>query len=397
MSQKQNINYKIISLMAFATGMVIASNYYAQPLLSAIANSFSLSHTSAGFIVTIAQIGYGIGLLFFVPIGDMYERRHLITVMTLLTASGLFLTAVAQNFWQILAGTLLTGLFSIVAQLLIPFAVEIAPEHQKGKTVGIMIGGLLLGILSARTVSGLLAELNGWRTVFWLAGILLLILTIALRKSLPTSYPKNKLSYFKTIQSVFQLMKYEPILRLRSLIGMLTFTNFGLFWTTVTFLLSASPFNYSEGVIGLFGLAGIAGALMATNVGHYVDRGQAKSVTQIGLAILLLSWMPMMFAQNSIYWLVIGIILLDLAVQGLNVINQSTIYKILPEARNRLTAAYMTSCCSGTAIGSIIAIYVYQLNGWFGVVIAGTAICIANFGIWLYMHKYETTEFKLSD
>ncbi|CAM3755141.1 permease [Xenorhabdus thuongxuanensis] len=393
MTHQQNINYKLIGLMALATGIVIASNYYSQPLLEAIATSFSLSHTSAGFIVTIAQIGYGIGLLFLVPLGDMFERRRLIIVMTLLTAFGLFITAFSQSFWQILIGTLLTGLFSIVAQLLIPFAAAIAPHHQKGKTVGIMIGGLLLGILSARTVAGLLAEFNGWRTIFWFAGILLLILASVLLKALPISYPENKLSYLKTILSVFQLIKSEPILRLRALLGMLTFTNFGLFWTSVTFLLSASPFNYSEGVIGLFGLAGIVGALIATNVGHYVDKGQAKSVTKIGLAFLLLSWLPMVFVQYSIYGLIVGIILLDLAVQGLNVINQSTIYKILPEARNRLTSAYMTSCCSGTAIGSVIAIYTYKYHGWLGIVISGLIICIMNLAIWFYMHKHETKEF----
>ncbi len=151
-----------------------------------------------------------------------------------------------------------------------------------------------------------------------------------------------------------------------------------------------------EGVIGLFGLAGIAGALIATNVGHYVDKGQAKSVTKVGLTLLLFSWLPMAYVQYSIYGLIVGIILLDLAVQGLNVINQSTIYKILPEAQNRLTSAYMTSCCSGTALGSIISIYTYKSHGWFGIVISGLIIFIINLAIWFYMHKHETKEFHYS-
>ncbi|OCQ53656.1 Inner membrane transport protein YnfM [Photorhabdus australis subsp. thailandensis] len=379
----------LIALMAVATGLVVASNYYAQPLLDTIALQFNLTASEASFIVTSAQLSYAIGLIFLVPLGDMLERRGLIVSMTILAAIGLIITAMSQNIWQMLLGTALTGLFSVVAQLLIPLAATLALPHQRGKAVGTIMGGLLLGILLARTISGTMATLGGWRTIFWIASILLVTLSLTLWRYLPRYKQVTNLNYFQLLGSIVKLVTTTPLLRVRAILGALTFATFSLLWTPMAFLLSAPPFNYSEGVIGLFGLVGAAGALMATRTGQLVDKGKGSLTTSIALILLLLSWIPIGFAKESLISFLIGILILDIAIQGVHVTNQSTIYRIMPEARNRLTAAYMTSYFIGGALGSLVAGYAYKHLGWYGITAAGMAICVINLLVWFLGKKHE--------
>lgn len=289
----------LVILMAIATGLVVASNYYAQPLLDTIATQFNLTTNMAGFIVTVAQLGYAVGLLFLVPLGDIFERKGLILTMTSLSAIGLLITALSNNIWQILVGTALTGLFSVVAQVLIPMAASLAKPHQRGKSVGIIMSGLLLGILLARTISGAVAMVGGWRTIYWVAFALLIILITVLAIKLPRYHQKANLNYFQLLFSIGQLFFGTPVLAVRALLGALSFANFALLWTAMAFLLASPPFSFSEGTIGLFGLVGAAGAFMASQAGHLVDKGKGKRVTTIGLILLLLSWIPIGFAKDS--------------------------------------------------------------------------------------------------
>ncbi|AKH62212.1 MULTISPECIES: MFS transporter [Photorhabdus] len=391
---KENISHTplspaLIALMAIATGLVVASNYYAQPLLDTIALQFNLTASEAGFIVTSAQLSYAVGLIFLVPLGDMFERRSLIVSMTMLAAIGLLITAMSQNIWQMLLGTALTGLFSVVAQVLVPLAATLALPHQRGKAVGIIMSGLLLGILLARTISGAMTTLGGWRTIFWVASILLVILSLTLWRCLPHYKQVTTLNYFQLLSSIAKLIATTPLLRVRAMLGALTFANFSLLWTSMAFLLSAPPFNYSEGIIGLFGLVGAAGALMATKTGQLVDKGKGSLTTSISLVLLLLSWIPIGFAKESLIGFLIGILLLDTAVQGVHVTNQSTIYRIMPEARNRLTAAYMTCYFIGGALGSLVSGYAYKHSGWYGVAAAGMTICIISLIVWFSGKKHE--------
>ncbi|NHB97321.1 MFS transporter [Photorhabdus stackebrandtii] len=379
----------LIALIAIATGLVVASNYYAQPLLDTIALQFNLTVSEAGFIVTTAQLSYAVGLIFLVPLGDMFERRSLIVSMTMLAAVGLLITAMSQNIWQMLLGTALTGLFSVVAQVLVPLAATLALPHQRGKAVGIIMGGLLLGILLARTLSGAMTTLGGWRTIFWVASVSLVILSLTLWRCLPCYRQVTTLNYVQLLGSIVKLIATTPLLRVRAILGALTFANFSLLWTSMAFLLSAPPFNYSEGVIGLFGLVGAAGALMATKTGQLVDKGKGSLTTSISLVLLLISWIPIGFAKESLIGFLIGILLLDTAVQGVHVTNQSTIYRIMPEARNRLTSAYMTSYFIGGALGSLVSSYAYKHSGWYGVAAAGMTICIISLIVWFLGKKHE--------
>ncbi len=378
----QGLSPSLILLMSIATGLAVASNYYAQPLLDTIARNFSLSASTAGFIVTAAQLGYAAGLLFLVPLGDMFERRMLIVSMTLLAAGGMLITASSQSLGMLILGTALTGLFSVVAQILVPLAATLATPDKRGKVVGTIMSGLLLGILLARTVAGLLANLGGWRTVFWVASILMALMAIALWRGLPKMKSDTHLNYPQLLGSVFSLFIHDKLLRTRAMLGCLTFANFSILWTSMAFLLAAPPFNYSEGMIGLFGLAGAAGALGARPAGGFADKGKSHLTTTVGLLLLLLSWLAIWLGHTSVPMLIIGILILDLTVQGVHITNQTVIYRIHPDARNRLTAGYMTSYFIGGAAGSLISASAWQHAGWAGVCLAGTTVAVLNLLVW---------------
>jgi len=378
----QGLSPALILLMSVATGLAVASNYYAQPLLDTIARAFNLSASSAGFIVTAAQLGYAAGLLFLVPLGDMFERRMLIVSMTLLAAGGMLITASSQSLPMMIIGTALTGLFSVVAQILVPLAATLASPEKRGKVVGTIMSGLLLGILLARTVAGLLASLGGWRTVYWVASVLMVVMALALWRGLPKVKQENHLNYPQLLASVFSLFTQDKLLRTRALLGCFTFANFSILWTSMAFLLAAPPFNYSEGVIGLFGLAGAAGALGARPAGGLADKGKSHLTTSAGLVLLLLSWAAIWYGHVSVLALIVGILVLDLTVQGVHITNQPVIYRVKPEARNRLTAGYMTSYFIGGAAGSLISASAWQHAGWAGVCAIGAIVATINLLVW---------------
>ncbi|SAC37898.1 MFS transporter [Enterobacter hormaechei] len=378
----QGLSPALILLMSVATGLAVASNYYAQPLLDTIARAFDLSASSAGFIVTAAQLGYAAGLLFLVPLGDMFERRMLIVSMTLLAAGGMLITASSQSLTMMIIGTALTGLFSVVAQILVPLAATLASPEKRGKVVGTIMSGLLLGILLARTVAGLLASLGGWRTVYWVASVLMVIMALALWRGLPKVKQENHLNYPQLLASVFSLFTRYKLLRTRAVLGCLTFANFSILWTSMAFLLAAPPFNYSEGVIGLFGLAGAAGALGARPAGGLADKGKSHMTTSAGLVLLLLSWAAIWYEHVSVLALIVGILVLDLTVQGVHITNQTVIYRVKPDARNRLTAGYMTSYFIGGAAGSLISASAWQHAGWTGVCAIGAIVAAINLLVW---------------
>ncbi|KTQ55779.1 transporter [Enterobacter hormaechei subsp. xiangfangensis] len=378
----QGLSPALILLMSVATGLAVASNYYAQPLLDTIARAFDLSASSAGFIVTAAQLGYAAGLLLLVPLGDMFERRMLIVSMTLLAAGGMLITASSQSLTMMIIGTALTGLFSVVAQILVPLAATLASPEKRGKVVGTIMSGLLLGILLARTVAGLLASLGGWRTVYWVASVLMVIMALALWRGLPKVKQENHLNYPQLLASVFSLFTRDKLLRTRAILGCLTFANFSILWTSMAFLLAAPPFNYSEGVIGLFGLAGAAGALGARPAGGLADKGKSHMTTSAGLVLLLLSWAAIWYGHVSVLALIVGILVLDLTVQGVHITNQTVIYRVKPDARNRLTAGYMTSYFIGGAAGSLISASAWQHAGWTGVCAIGAIVAAINLLVW---------------
>lgn len=372
----------LILLMATATGLAVASNYYAQPLLHSIAEQFGLDTASAGTIVIAAQLSYGAGLLLLAPLGDMFEQRRLIICMVAIATLGLVISACAPSLPWLLLGTALTGLFSVVAQVLVPMAATLSAPEQRGRAVGTLMSGLLLGILLARTAAGFMAELGGWRSIYVLAAALMALTAIALYRSLPQHHTHAGLKYPALIGSVFRLFIEEPVLRLRSLLGLLAFSLFALFWTPLAFLLANEPYHYSDAVIGLFGLAGAAGALSANWAGRLADRGQGSLGTTVGLVALLLSWVPLGFAQSSLVALLVGVLLLDLAVQLIHVSNQNAVIVLRPQARTRLNAGYITCYFIGGALGSLLGTQLFQRQGWMGIVTAGLIIGAVALGVW---------------
>ncbi|MBP2157231.1 MFS transporter [Erwinia rhapontici] len=388
-SPRPGLNSALVALMSIATGLSVACNYYVQPLLATIAQTFDLSFHQAGFIVTTAQLGYAAGLLLLVPLGDMLERRGLIVIMSLLAAGGMVITALSGSLMMMLLGTVLTGLFSVVAQLLVPLAASLAAPEKRGKVVGTVMSGLLLGILLARTVAGGLAQLGGWRLVYWVASVLMVMMALALWRGLPRYKQSVPLNYGQLLGSIFTLFAQHPILRTRAITGCLAFANFSVLWTSMAFLLSSPEWNYSEGEIGLLGLVGAAGALAARQAGSLADKGKARLTTSAGLLILLASWGIIAFGAHSLIALIIGIILLDLAVQGVHITNQSVIYRHMPEARNRLTSGYMTSYFIGGAAGSLLSASAFQTTGWYGVCTVGALLTLVNLFNWWRSHHYE--------
>ncbi|WP_371180961.1 MFS transporter [Xanthomonas sacchari] len=367
----------LVLLMATATGLAVASNYYAQPLLEVLAQTFAIDVRHAGAVVTTAQLAYAAGLLFLVPLGDRFERRSLIVGLYALSAVGLLVSAMAHSFALLLLGTLITGLSSVAAQILVPFAATLAAPHERGRVIGTVMSGLLLGILLARTVSGLLAGIGGWHTVYWVAAALILLVSGLLWRGLPRHPGNPQLSYPHLIGSVLALLRDEPVLRARAVLGGLIFAGFSMFWTTLAFLLSGPDYRYGTATIGLFGLIGAAGAFAANLSGKLSDRGAGHLVGWGGLVMLLLSWLLLLGAPHSLWLLIAGVVLLDVAVQGVHIGNQSVIYQLDPAARNRITSAYVTCYFIGGAIGSSLGTAAYAYAGWRGVAIGGAALAVA--------------------
>jgi predicted MFS family arabinose efflux permease len=372
----------LVLLLAVACGATVANLYYAQPLLNTLARAFSVSQGTAGLLITISQIGYVLGLALLVPSGDLQERRGLISLALVVTAAGLVVAAVAPGFAVFAAALALVGFSSTVAQVIVPMSASLAAESERGRVVGTVMSGLLIGILLARTVSGLLAAALGWRVVFWVAAGIMVALAVTLRARLPRVPPTTELGYGGALRSVLSLIAAEPVLRLRMALGFFAFGCFSTLWTSLSFLLSAPPFNYGNAIIGLFGLAGVAGAVAATGAGRLADRGYGRHATWATAFVLIAAW-PILYAgKTSALWLIVGIAVLDLGVQGIHISNQSAIYALAPEARSRLTTAYMVSYFLGGAALSAISSVVYASNGWDGVCVVGATTGLLALVLW---------------
>ncbi|MCG8394071.1 MAG: MFS transporter [Pseudomonadales bacterium] len=364
----------LVFLMAATTGLVVASNYYAQPLLHTIAEQLDLSYARAGIIVTTAQASYAVGLILLVPLGDLLERRRLIVTMMLIATAGLLISATARSLPWLLAGTAITGAFSVVAQVLVPFAASLSPVARRGQVVGTVMSGLLLGILLARTVAGLLSSLGDWHTVYWVAAGLMLLNTLALWRMLPRVRQGAQMHYLRLIGSIAGLFRTYPVFRQRALLGCLIFAMFSVLWTSLAFLLSAEPWHFSDATIGLFGLAGAAGALAARGAGTLADRGHGQRMTLLGTLALLVSWGLLGLGGINLIALVVGIVLLDLALQAVHITNMNLILTLDASARNRLNSGYMFLYFLGGASGSLASAAAYEHYGWNGVCLLGAAL-----------------------
>ncbi len=377
------ISRGLVALLAVATGASVANLYYAQPLLHAIAQSLRTSPSTAALLVTASQIGYAAGLVLLVPLGDLVDRRKLVTRMLVVCSVALAAACAASGLGVLAAAIALAGLTSTIAQVLVPFASALASEAERGRVVGQVMSGLLTGILLARTFSGLVAQAVGWRAVFGLGAGAMLVLAAALWRALPDLPPPGETTYRRLLASVLPLVREEPLLRVRMTFGALGMASFSVLWTTVALLLSRPPFDYGEAVIGLFGLAGLAGAVAAQAAGRAADGSRASLATGGFLAAVAVGWVLLALGARSVVLLVAGIAVLDLGIQGQHILNQTLIYETRPDARSRLTTAYMTGNFAVAAVASAGAVAVWDAGHWGAVCALGGGLSVLALLVWV--------------
>ena len=360
----EGLSRRLVVLIAVATGAVVANLYYAQPVLHQVAHDFHQGSGPTSSIITCTQVGYAAGLLLIVPLGDLVPRRSLVSRIFVVVALSLVGCALAPNLWWFGVASVAVGAASVAGQVMIPFAADLAPEARRGRVVARIMTGLLLGILLARTVSGVVAQLAGWRAIYWLSAACMLVFALVLWRFLPAEGPRPHSPYAVLVGSSLALLAHEPILRRRAWHGACAFAAFSVLWTTVAFLLSGRPYHYSNAVIGLFGLVGAAGILAANLAGKLADAKQHTLTTVLSGLLLIGSFGLLAAGRTSLAALIAGIVVLDIGTQGMQITNQAIIYALRPDARSRINSAYMVCYFVGGAIGSVTAVLLYGAEGW---------------------------------
>ena len=370
-------NRALIALLAFAAGVTVANLYYCQPVLGAMAQTFHVAQSAVSMVATATQLGYATGLLLVVPLGDSFERRRLIVMTAAGSALTLLLVAFSLRFSFLLASSFLVGAVSITPQLVVPYAAGLVASGNRGRVVGTVMSGLLVGILLSRTLSGFVSAAFGWRSVYVISAAMVLGLTLLLAFTLPAQAPEqqhHRFHYGHLLGSLFVLLKNEPILRRHSIIGACGFAAFSAFWTTLAFHLQSLPGHYGSAAVGLFGLFGAAGALVAPVSGRLADRYEARHVNGAALALIVVSFLLMAVGEKSLLALAAGVVLMDAGVQGSHISNQTRIYALHPALRNRLNSVYMVSYFLGGTLGSALGAWAWTRAGWLGVCLCAAVL-----------------------
>ncbi|QKS85879.1 MFS transporter [Pseudomonas bijieensis] len=379
-------------LFSVTCALAVANVYFAQPLLASMAESLGVASGLIGVVVTATQVGYALGLLFIVPLGDRVDRKRLVFAQLVLSAIALAAVGAAQHWLALLGAMIVMGLLAVVVQVLVAYAAALSSPSQRGQAVGAVTSGVVLGILLARFTSGVIADLAGWRGVYFVSSGLMLAIAAVFWAVVPAAVsPRHRQPYLALIRSLFRLFATEPMLRSRGLLALLIFAAFSVLWTAMVLPLSAAPLSLSHTAIGLFGLAGVAGALAARRAGRWADQGFGQRVTGLSLGLLTLSWLPITFAETSLIALVCGVVLLDFAVQAVHVTNQSLIFAARPDAQSRMVGAYMCFYSVGSALGAVAATQVYALWGWMAVSLLGALISLAALVLWMASMHFSTT------
>ncbi|WP_345988471.1 MFS transporter [Chryseobacterium sp. Chry.R1] len=375
-SSSQGISRTVIWLMAIISGLVVANNYYNQPLLALISNDVQISESAASKISVLTQIGYALGLLLIVPLGDKFFRKKLILIDLLLVFGSLLWMTFATQLWMLYAASLLIGMTSVIPQLFVPIAAELSSDEKKSSNIGLVMSGLLLGILLSRFVGGILGEILGWRAVFGIAAGLMILVWFSVYKMLPELSPNFKGTYKDLMRSVFHLARTQPVLQLASFRGAMAFGSMCALFTTLVFHMEKPPFNAGSSVVGSFGLAGAVGALAAAKVGAFQKFMNINRIIFYSLLIVLGSWAFTYFAGYTYWGLIVGVILVDLGVQSSHIMNQTSYFLIRTNAVNRLNTVYMVCYFIGGSLGTWLASVAWHYAQWEGVCFVG-----ASFGL----------------
>ena len=373
--------HSTLLLMATACGLCAGANYFNQPLLHSIAMDLGISEARASLTVTMAQVSYALGLLLLVPLGDMLERRRLVLGLMLLAALGMLASGMAHSFALLAAGTLMTGLFSVAAQVLVPMAASFAAPGASGRAVGLVMSGLLIGILASRSVAGVLSDLGGWNAVYWVGALATAGVALLLRRALPLAQPAQRIGYGAVMRSLLTLAREQPRLRSRALIGGMGFATVSVLFSTMALLLAGPGYGFGDAQIGLIGLVGVAGALMANMAGRLADRGLEQRTTLAGGLLMLAGWGALWLGGTSLWWFLAGLLIVDAALQALHISNQNVIYALAPSARSRINAVYMTGYFIGASLGSAVGSTVWLHWGWTGASVAGLALSLCTLAV----------------
>lgn len=377
--EKPHLTNLHLWVMTIATGMVVANIYYNQPLLADISKDFNVSEAQGGMLAMLTQFGYAAGMLFTVPLGDMLERKRLIMLEFLMTIVALLLAAFSPSIHILMFACFLIGAFSVIPQLIVPMAAHLSDPAQRGKTIGFVMSGLLIGILLSRTVSGYIGAHLGWRAMFLIAAVLMLILWVALYFLLPKVYPEYTGSYKELMKSLLDLIREEPLLRIAAIRGALCYACFSGFWTTLIFLLKEPQYHSGSEAAGAFGLVGAFGAIAASQMGRLSDKGDSQKLTAISILLVVFSYIIFGFSTSNMFLLIAGVIIMDMGVQATHISNQAVIFSLRPEARSRLNTVYMVTYFIGGAAGTFFASQAWHFYKWKGVVSMGIFLSVLSF------------------
>lgn len=373
---KPPLNRGTLWLMTIATGVVVGNNYYNQPLLGLMARDFGVSEGKISNIAMLTQVGFALGLLFIVPLGDMLKRKRLILVdFGLIILSLIGMTVAPTVGWLFLA-SFMVGFTSVLPQLFVPMAAELATKEKQGAAIGMVMSGLLLGILLSRVVSGFVGDIWGWKVMYYIATGCMVLLAGLIAWKLPEVHPSFKGSYRSLMRSLLHLTRTQPVLRLAAFRGAMGFASFSAFWTTLVFHLEDAPFHAGSAVAGSFGIIGAVGALAAALVGRVAKKITPFSIVLSAIAMLIMSWGMFYFGGYTYAGLIIGVILLDLGLQSMHIMNQSSFFALNLGANNRLNTVYMFSYFIGGSAGTWLAAQAWKYAQWNGAVVVGCSFTL---------------------
>lgn len=375
----------LLWLMAIACGLCAGANYYSQPLIHSIHLYFQVPEDQVALTVTFAQISYALGLLFIVPIGDIVNKTKLIPLLMFLASLSLFLCAFSTSLPMLWIGTVLTGLFSVAAQVLIPFATMAVSQKKIGEVIGLLMSGLLVGILLSTSLAGLLSNLYNWKVIYFVSAIFMLFLAIFLKKKLPI-LPISKLHYGEILLSMGQLLKYEKRLVFRSFTGAFAFASMSVLFSTIALLLK-SKFYLSDMLVGVVTLVGVFGALSTKKIGQFADRGFTQKITLLGLLTLAISWIFLYFGKYSLMSYILGFGVINLGLALIHTSNQNIVFRLKEDAKSRINSIYMTMYFLGGATGSALGVYAWQHGGWDTSCIVGFSLVLLS-ACFAFLDKY---------
>ena len=374
-TQNKEIAKPLVLLMAVACGLCTGSNYYNQPLLNSIAQEFQISSASAAYLSFTAQIMYTFGLFLLVPLGDKFEKKKTIITFMLLAACGQLICAVSPTIQIMFLGTALSSLFSIAAQILIPYSTTLGNPKRSAFIVGTLMSGLLMGILLARTVAGLTSTFMSWHAIYYMSGMLLMVVAGLIAMKLPSAQ-SPKINYFEILSSMYQLLISQRILQKRAVLGCINFAAVSVVFTTMALLLSEQPYQFSDFQIGLVGSVGITGVMLGPWIGNQFQLGHEPKLTTWSLYLMLISWLILSAAKVNLLIYLLGLVAIYVSLSVLHILNQNVVYSINPNARSRLNSIYMTIYFSGAAFGSFSAAWIWSDYGWTGCCIFGLIMSV---------------------